>query len=100
MERLSQNDNFCQHHNNYCHASNQASPQTNENRTERISPQSRGERGDEISFFFAAERPAKKNAHALRAGLDRGKRFSSAISAPLAKRAVSNREVYSRNSKT
>ncbi len=48
---------------------------------------------DEVFFFFAAERAAKKNAHALRAGLDR-KTFSSAISVSLAKRAVRKREVY------
>jgi hypothetical protein len=67
-----------------------------------------------IHFFFAAETPAKKNAHALRARPDRlkgltrsvrsfsflpsqqkrEKTFSSAISVPLAKRAVRHRSIH------
>jgi len=51
--------------------SSEASPQTDENRMESISPQRRGARRDDLSFFFAAETPAKKNAHALRARPDK-----------------------------
>jgi hypothetical protein len=39
---------------------------------EAVSPQRRREHRDEMSFFFTAERPAKKNAHALRARSLRG----------------------------
>jgi hypothetical protein len=46
----------------------EASPQTDENRMESISPQSRRARRDDSSFFFAAETPAKKNTHALGSG--------------------------------
>ena len=40
--------------------SSEASSQTDENRMESISPQSRRARRDDSSFFFAAETPAKK----------------------------------------
>jgi len=100
--------------------SSEALPQADENRTASISPQGRRAYRDDSFFFFAAETPAKKNGHALRATSDKfrqltrsvrsfpflpssalwnaepippgpagkGKTSSSAISVPLAKRAV------------
>jgi len=65
LDRMTRIDNIVFH-------SIEASPQTDENRTERSSPQRRREHRDEVSFFFAAERPAKKNAHALPSGLEAG----------------------------
>jgi len=53
--------------------------QTDGNRTESISPQRRRVRRDDSSFFFAAETPAKKNAHALRARSDRFKQLTQSI---------------------
>ena len=56
--------------------SSEASSQTDENRMESISPQSRRARRDDSSFFFAAETPAKKNSHALRARPDNFKELT------------------------
>ncbi len=57
----------------------EAPPQTDENRMESISPQSRGARRDDSSFFFAAETPAKKNRHALRARPDKFRQLTRSV---------------------
>ncbi len=49
------------------------------NRTESISPQRRRAHRDDSSFFFAAETPAKKNAHALRARSDKFKELTRSV---------------------
>jgi len=46
---------------------------------ESISPQRRGARRDDSSFFFAAETPAKKNSHALRARPDNFKELTRSV---------------------
>jgi len=57
----------------------EASPQTDENRMESISPQISKARRDDSSFSFAAEMPAKKNNHALRARPDRFKELTRSV---------------------
>ncbi len=57
----------------------EALPQTDENRMESISPQRRGARRDDSSFFFAAETPAKKNRHALRARPDKFRQLTRSV---------------------